>query len=205
MRLIDAQQKLLALNVPIIETDSAAACLKISITHASQILNRLVKSGLFWKVAKGKWAVTKKMDPFILPDFLTAPFPSYISLQSALYHHGMISQIPATIYSVSIARTRKYTTEMGSISIHHINPSLFFGFEYIQKTQIKIASPEKALWDFLYLFTAKSHLFKTLPELELPKKFNINQMIQWVEKIESKSRASAMQKKLVELGESLDF
>lgn len=199
MRLIDAQQKLIAVNIPIIDTGTAAACLKISITHASQILNRLVKSGIFWKVAKGKWAITKIMDPFILPEFLTCPFPSYISLQTALFHHGMISQIPSVIYAVSIARTKRYSTDMGSISIHHINPAVFFGFEYIPKTQIKMATPEKALWDFLYLFSAKTHLFKALPELELPKKFNSRLMIQWLEKIQSKSRASIMQKTIEKL------
>lgn len=182
MRLIDAQQKLIALNIPIIETGSAAACLKISITHASQILNRLVRAGVSWKLTKGKWAITKIADPFILPEFLTSPFPSYISLQTALYHHGMISQIPSIIYAVSIARTKRYIMEIGSVSIHHINPALFFGFDYIPKTQIKIATPEKALWDFLYFFSAKTHLFKALPELELPKKFNKYLMNQWLEK-----------------------
>lgn len=199
MRLIDAQKKLIALNVPIIETDTAAACLKISVTHASQILNRLVKAGIFWKASKGKWAITKKMDPFVLPEFLTSPFPSYISLQSALYHHGMISQIPSIIYAISIARTKKYSTEISTVSIHHINPALFFGFEYIPQTQIKMATPEKALWDFFYLFSAKTHLFKALPELELPKKFNVRQMIQWLDKIASKPRASAMQKAISKL------
>ncbi len=196
MKLIDAQQKLLSLKVPILETADAAACLKISITHASQILSRLTTSGAFFKLGKGKWATTQKLDPFMLPEYLVAPFPAYISLQSALYYHGMISQIPATVYAVSLARTKQYKTPLGTISLHHLNPGFFFGFDIIPKTQIKIATPEKALLDFLYLFPTRTHLFRALPELEISKKLNIKLMYNWINKIAFKSRAVLMQKKL---------
>ena len=37
---------------------------------------------------------------------------------------------------------------------------------------VKIASPEKALLDALYLRPARSRLFRALPELELPRTFS---------------------------------
>lgn len=37
---------------------------------------------------------------------------------------------------------------------------------------VKIASPEKALTNYLYLSLSRSQLFGTLPEVELPKSFS---------------------------------
>lgn len=77
----------------------------------------------------------------------------------------MISQIPAITYAVSIGRTKRYETPLGVVSFHHVHPSFFFGFETIGKGMVKMATPEKALIDFLYLSPSKSRLFRALPEL----------------------------------------
>lgn len=199
MKLLDAQQKLLSLKQPVLETQDAAACLKISIIHASQIMNRLAKAGIFVKIAKGKWATSSTLDPFILAQYLTSPFPAYISLQSALYHHGMISQIPNVIYAISLARTKKYKTSYGDFSVHHIIPELFFDYDYIPKTQICIASPEKALFDVFYLNPSENRLFRSLPELEIPKNFKVRKLLEWAKKIKSKQRRTIIQKNVTKL------
>jgi predicted transcriptional regulator of viral defense system len=170
MRLLDAEQKLLALKQPVLQTRDVSACLNIPNAQASKILDRLAKADRFVRLMRGKWATSTQIDPLILPEYLTAPFPSYVSLQTALFYHGMISQIPHTIYAVSLARTHQYKTPFGTISIHHLQPDFFFDFEVIN--QVKIASPEKALLDVFYLTPTKSNLFKSLPELELPKSFD---------------------------------
>ena len=170
MRLIEAEQKLLALKQPVLQTRDVSACLNIPHAQASKIVDRLAKAGRFVRLMRGKWATTTQLDPLILPEYLTVPFPSYISLQTALFYHGMISQIPQTIYAVSLARTHQYATPFGNISIHHLQPDFFFGFEIMN--QIKIATPEKALIDVLYLTSARSRLFKTLPEVEFPTSFS---------------------------------
>lgn len=41
-----------------------------------------------------------------------------------------------------------------------------------------MATPEKALIDFLYLSPARSNLFRVLPELELPRDFSAKKGIQ---------------------------
>jgi hypothetical protein len=136
------------------------------------------------------WAFKEKVEILALPEYLTKPFPSYVSLQSALYYHGMISQIPAITYAVSIGRTKKYKTPLGVVSIHHVNPHFFFGYKSIGKDIAKMASPEKALIDFFYLSPARSHLFKALPELELPQKFSTKKAYEIIDKIKSKRRKS---------------
>ncbi len=192
MRLIDAEQKLLALKQPVLHTRDASACLNIPIAQASNILNRLVKAGRFVRLMRGRWATTTQIDPLILPEYLTAPFPSYISLQTALFYHGMISQIPHTIYAASLARTHQYATSFGNISIHHLQADFFFGFESIDK--IKLATPEKALIDIFYLTPAKSNLFKTLPEIELLPSFSQKKANAIINKITS-SRIKTLAKR----------
>lgn len=183
MKLIEAHAKILALKRPLIQTSDVAACLRINRSNASQILRRLAAEKLIIHIKRGIWAFSSVTDPLLLPEYLTAPSPSYISLQTALYYHGMISQIPSITYAVSLARTRKYSTPCGTISIHHLDPAFFFGFENQGKENIKMAVPEKALLDLLYLSTVRSQWFKTLPELELSKKFQVKLAFAMIEKI----------------------
>lgn len=173
MRLIDVHARLLNLNVPAFQTSDAAAVLAINNAHASKLLARLAASGHLTKLGRGRWGFKDLIDPLSLPEYLTAPFPSYVSLQSALYRHGMISQIPSVLYAVSPARTRTYRTALGTVSVHHIDPSFFFGFRAAGKGNAKIATPEKALIDFLYLGPAHTRLFRALPELELGREFKV--------------------------------
>ena len=84
----------------------------------------------------------------------------------------MIEQVPAVTYAVSLARTRRFTTPLGTVSVHHVDPDFFFGFEHAGSSGGRLATPEKALVDFLYLAPARSRLFRALPELELPTRFS---------------------------------
>lgn len=196
MRLLDAHAKLLALKQDVLQTSDVAACLQITIPHASQILKRLVAAGFFVSLARNKWVCKKTIDPLLLPEYLTAPLPSYISFHTALYYHGMISQIPATIYAASLARTRQYKTPFAPISIHHLQPEFFFGFELIPKTLIKLATPEKALLDFFYLSAARSLLFTRLPELEIPPHFRSKEAFQMIDQIPSQRVRTLVHQKL---------
>jgi len=188
MRLVAVHALLLAMNVPVFRTSDAGAYLGIGNGHASKLLARLADSGHLTRLGRGRWGFKDRIEPFALPEYLTAPYPSYISLQSALHHHGMISQIPSVIYAVSIARTNKHATAMGTVSIHHVAPSYFFGYRFAGKGPGKIAVPEKALIDFLYLSPARSRLFRALPELEFPKGFKVSEARKIIRRIRSARR-----------------
>jgi len=173
------------MGVPVFQTSDAAAYLGVENTHASKLLARLSASGHLAKLGRGQWGFKDRIDAYALPEYLTAPYPSYVSLQSALHHHGMISQIPSVLYAVSPARTRTYVTALGTVSVHHIDPSFFFGFQPEERGAAKIATPEKALIDFLYLSPARSRLFRALPELELPRGFKVNEVRKIIRRIRS--------------------
>jgi predicted transcriptional regulator of viral defense system len=169
--LLEALRAISAMAVPVFTTREAAACLRVPNGHASASLGRLAAAGQVIRLRRGTWTLSKRIDPLALPEYLTSPFPAYVSLQSALYLHGMISQIPSMTYAVSLARTRRFRTPLGIVSVHHVQPGFFFGYEDTARTGGRLATPEKALVDFLYLTPARSRLFRALPEIEWPTRF----------------------------------
>jgi predicted transcriptional regulator of viral defense system len=120
----DALGRLQRLHVPAITTSDAAADLGLSTFAASQTLRRLAASRLVTPVRKGLWALGDRPDPLVLIEYVTAPYPAYLSLQSALYQHGMIDQIPSMTYVVSLARTARVETPLATYSVHSIQPAL---------------------------------------------------------------------------------
>ena len=142
-------------------------------SHASRVLERLFDAGQVVRLKRGLWAFPDRIEPLQLPQHLAAPMPCSVSLQSALFYHGMISQVPNVVYAVSPARTRRWTTPLATVSIHHMTPAFFFGFETVGNGFVRMATPEKALLDCLYLSPAKTRLFASLPELDLQGAFDI--------------------------------
>lgn len=197
----DALGRLRALRVPAVTTSDAAAVLGVTIEAASQTLRRLAASGLITPVRRALWALTDRPDPLTLVEYITAPYPGYISLQTALYRHGLIEQVPAMIYLVSLARSARVETGLGTYSVHHVCPELFGGFVRDPATGIKLAIPEKALFDFLYLSPTRGRLFAALPELTIPRGFRRSVANAWVARIPSVRLRSIVSRKLaVHLG-----
>lgn len=131
-----------------------------------------------------------------MAEYVTAPYPSYVSLQTALYRRGMITQISSSIYLVSLARSDSIETRIGTFSVHHIRPELFGGFEHDARSGTKLALPEKALFDFLYLSPTRGRLFAALPELELPRGFRKSIVREWVDRISSPRSRTIVARKL---------
>lgn len=202
MKLIDALSAVTSMDVPVFTTGDAAIWLGLRNAHASTVLARLAASGQVVRLRRGVWALPARVDPLALPEYLTAPFPAYVSLQSALYLHGMISQVPAMTYAVSLARTRRFRTPLGAVSVHHVQPAFFFGYEDAGRPGARLATPEKALVDFLYLSPARSKLFRALPELEWPKRFSVRVARSIVKRIPRVSRRALVERRLEDLLEA---
>lgn len=186
------------LGTPVVRTSDAAALLGISVPAAAMMLRRLAQSGLAAPLRKGLWSLRERVDPLVLADYLTAPYPSYVSLQSALYLHGMIEQIPATTFVVTAGRSQRIRTAVGRFSVHRIAPELFGGFE-IDEAGVKLATPEKALVDVFYLSATRRRLFAALPEVELPRRFRVQAARSWIERIPSQRLRTIAQARLDEV------
>lgn len=79
---------------------------------------------------------------------------SYVSLHTVLSHYDIIPEHVAVVTSVTTGRPGTWQNPYGYFSYQHIQPALFYGFEYRQVTQTQwayMATPEKALLDLIYL------------------------------------------------------
>lgn len=78
--------------------------------------------------------------------------PSYLSLEYALCHYGIIPEMVFAKTAVTTRTTRKFSNGLGSFSYRHIQPKLFFGYTVKETASGKylLAEPEKALLDYLY-------------------------------------------------------
>ena len=80
--------------------------------------------------------------------------PSYVSLYSALAHYGIIPEFVAHTTSITTLKTADFANQLGTFSYRHVKPELFFGYRILDSTsqrKLRIATPEKALIDLLYL------------------------------------------------------
>jgi predicted transcriptional regulator of viral defense system len=191
----DAFARLRRLGVPVINTADAASALGQTTFAASKTLSRLAESSLIVAVRHGTWWLEGKVDPYRLPEYLSAPFASYLSLQTALQLHGLIEQIPEVFYVVSLGRSQRIDTKVGRFSCHHITPELFGGFLETAAGAM-LATPEKALFDLAYLSGGRSRRFSSLPELELPRKFRRAELGRWLERIPSARSKTLTARKL---------
>ena len=114
------------------------------------------KRGLLIQLKRGVYLINR--EPFKSQSSLAylanqLYFPSYISLETALAHYGMIPEGVFAITSISTKKTKIFDSPLGCFRFYSISPRLFFGFEEhsFGKQKVLMASKEKALLDFLYL------------------------------------------------------
>ena len=114
---------------------------------AYKMIARLAKNGILKKIIKGKYLFTLiPADDFQIANFMHPA--SYISLESALSFYSILAQFPHQITSITAKKTRTVETLNKEFTYFHIKPALFFDYE--KKGNFLIASPEKALLDYLY-------------------------------------------------------
>ncbi|HEU5135592.1 MAG TPA: hypothetical protein VFU13_10655 [Steroidobacteraceae bacterium] len=198
MNQIEALRRLQSLGTPVIETRDVSALLSVTSANANMILRRLADQGQLIHLSRGRWLTAPGISRFALPELISAPYPAYVSMQSALFHHGLIEQIPAVIYAVTLGRPRRTTTPLGVISFHRLPAELFTGFD-VNDDGAKIASPEKALFDVIYLGPARSRLFARLPELEVPGDFRWSRLREYSKQVKSPARRKFIERRTEEI------
>jgi predicted transcriptional regulator of viral defense system len=78
---------------------------------------------------------------------------AYVSLESALRYWGISTQSPAVLTCVGLGKPREYRGESFALQYRTISPKLYWGFQEKQTRYgyYKLAEPEKALLDWIYL------------------------------------------------------
>jgi hypothetical protein len=179
----------------VVSTGEAAAALKMSVDAANKALSRLEQDGAVSRGFRGLWALRPPLDPLLLPGHLTAPYPAYVSLWTALHVHGVIEQIPALTYVVTLGRARKVKTTVGTFSIHRIVPELFDGWVEMP-TGVALATVEKAFFDVAYLSATRNRSFSASPELELPRRLDRAAIRGWMARVESPRLRAVVERRL---------
>lgn len=197
MKQAEIYAQLRDLGGPVVGTREAAALWRTDEGNARRRLRSLADAGLVLSLRRGLWSLDTDLDPFALPPYLTAPLPAYVSTFSALAAHAMIEQIPGRVSVASLDRTARVETTIAAFEIHHLRPELFGGYVAWRRGGF-IASPEKALFDLVYLRAAAGSR-AYLPELFLPETFEPDVLRGWSERIDGKRLQTIVRRRTREL------
>lgn len=120
-------------------------------------LSDWVKKGFLIKPRRDVYLLKENIDlnPFLLSNRLFRP--SYISLESALFHWGLIPDIVPSVTAVTSKRTRKFEFNNQLFYYQKIKSNLFLGYGEIKDKEwgFLMASPEKSILDYFYLNLTK--------------------------------------------------
>ncbi len=116
-------------------------------------IRRLLASGEIVRIRKGLYVFGEPLRTTPVSRELLANLiygPSYISLDYALSYHGLIPERVEMVTSVTLGRSRTFTTPFGTFSYRRLSQSRYAVGGVLAKNgdlSFMIASPEKALAD----------------------------------------------------------
>ena len=118
------------------------------------VLTKWQEKGYLTKIRNGYYRLTENKlkgeeDAFFMSNHIYTP--SYVSLQSALRWYDFIPEGVFMVTSISTRKTNDFNSSYGSFSYRKISREFFWGYRMhaFGPFYFKIASPEKALLDFL--------------------------------------------------------
>ncbi len=120
-------------------------------------LSRWVREGKLIMLRRGCYTIAPPYCGGVPPIFVLANAmkpASYISCQSALAWYGLIPENVPSVVSVTSGRGETINNKLGCFIFRHAKSSLLWGFETIAVSpgeKARIACPEKALLDLIYL------------------------------------------------------
>ncbi len=135
-------------------------------------LSRWVASGRLLQVRRGWYLLPpayRKIEPhpFLVANRIKKA--SYVSLQSALAHYGLIPEYVPVVTSITTGRPETLQTPLGVFQYRHLASTWFADYQLVELgggQSAFLATPEKALLDLLYL-TPSSAQPAFLAELRL--------------------------------------
>ena len=171
-------------------------------------IHQLVKDGVLIRLKRGFFCVNPEVfeKPVSNPVVANSLYagPSYISLEYALSFYGLIPERVMGMTSVVTGRSRHFKTPIGWFNYKTIPESLF-GFGVRTLNGYLMATPEKALCD--YLFTRKNLRIaapKTLQSyLEEDVRFDFDSFVGYDPEIFKRYAAAGYKKELFSAAERL--
>lgn len=121
---------------------------------AGAFISYNVKKGAFLRLKAGLFALKNDLpSEYAIANRLY--FPSYISLDTALSYYSLIPETVYTITSVTPKSTREFEVNSLLFDYRRIKKEAFCGYipQKIHGETVYIATPEKAVADFLYFIS----------------------------------------------------
>jgi len=148
-----------------------------------------VKRGLY---VAGPKVTSIKPTAFVLANHIAGP--SYISLESALSHHGFIPERVYETTSVTTKASRTFSTPLGVYSYTRLPlPYYSYGIESLEidrQQRALIATPEKALFDKIVttagvIFRSKASVLSYMEDdlridIDMLKTLDLSTMESWI-------------------------
>ncbi|MBU2530811.1 MAG: hypothetical protein KKD35_07210 [Elusimicrobia bacterium] len=153
---IKVEERLKSLGISVFTPREFRDVFSISANTTSTFIKRNLKSGLFIKL-RNNYYMLKDSSPSLYLIANKLYQPSYISLEKALSHYGVIPEVVYTITSITTKPTREFVTPKGTFSYQRIKQGAFTGYNpvHIEGNVVLFAEPEKALADYLYFVDLK--------------------------------------------------
>ena len=153
---MEVEGKLKSIGLEVFTPQEFKGVFDVPLKTVANFISSNLDSGLFVKIRNGFYML-KDSHPshYFVANKLYEP--SYVSLQSALSHYGIIPEVVYATTSITTKASREFITPKGSFVYQSIKISAFTGYDLrlIDKDKVLIATPEKALADYLYFVDLK--------------------------------------------------
>ncbi|MGI6443598.1 MAG: type IV toxin-antitoxin system AbiEi family antitoxin domain-containing protein [Candidatus Dojkabacteria bacterium] len=126
-------------------------------------IKKLIDTKVITPLEKGKYILTdSNVTDFEISQFLYSP--SYISFETALNYHGILSQFPFEIISATTKKSKSKEILGKTYTYTKISKQIYTG--YYKLDNCLMAYPEKALFDQLYMIALKKKSAEYLNEMD---------------------------------------
>lgn len=151
-------------------------------------LSRWTKAGKLYKLRRGVYTLAPpfqkvKAHPFLVANCMVRA--SYVSCQSAMAYYGIIPEHVEVTISVTTMRPARWKTPLGTYEYHHVKTDFLHGYKLTELGMGQsafVATPEKALLDFIYLQPGSDSL-DYLKELRLQNldRLSLSKLNRWAQ------------------------
>lgn len=184
-------------SAPVFTTAEVAELGDMDLSYVSRSLSKLAEDSRVTRVRRGLWAVSGHPDfsPYVVVPYLFEEEDAgYVSFFTALSQHGMIEQIPQLIEVATRINKQSLDTPFGTYEFHKLQEALYGGWKPADRRwSYLLATPEKAIFDSLYISVRKGRQFARFPELHLSSDFSEVDLHAWIDELDSPSIRTAVQ------------
>lgn len=184
LNLHEVTEKLLELNLKIFRPADLKVMFKVKDRAVRGFLNYNVKKEAFVRLKPGLYALKRNFpEDFFLANTLYSP--SYVSLDTALSYYNLIPESVYAVTSITTKPTREFVINKRFFEYRKIKKEAYTGFvpQELSGKIVYLATPEKAVGDFLYFVFLGKRLFNDRLKTE---KLNKKELKKYLELFDKK-------------------